>query len=171
MGTHTQTHATQPHTTHSSPCLWGHNMYVCCVWSVMVCGCGSVVVLLLWCCGLWCDTLKNPVCGFKNASVCTFKTCPCVPAKRPCAQITWAFEVDAENVRPSLLHHLPGAKLFVATALKITVFTKINVNMHMYMSVCAHFSWKMHSGIRTFHDVCCSKLSTIHNGFMCFCFS
>ena len=26
---------------------------------------------------------KKTVCGFKNASVCTFKTSPCVPATRP----------------------------------------------------------------------------------------
>ena len=28
------------------------------------------------------DDLLRPVCGFKNASVCTFKTSPCVPAPR-----------------------------------------------------------------------------------------
>ena len=40
-----------------------------------------VFVCLCVCCG----TLKNEektVCGFKNASVCTFKTSPCMPAPR-----------------------------------------------------------------------------------------
>ena len=114
------------------------------MWCVGVLWCGSVVVVWLlllwcvvrgvWCCGVWCDTLKNPVC--------TFKTSPCVPAKRPRDLSTWAFEVDAVKVRPSLLHHLPGANLSVATTLKITEYTKIDVNMYMNMSVCLLISFE-----------------------------
>ena len=38
----------------------------------------------LVCCVLCCcvKRCKTPVCGFKNASVCTFKKSPCVPAPR-----------------------------------------------------------------------------------------
>ena len=104
-----------------------------CVWyvGVLLLWC---VVRGVWCCGVWCDTLKNPVCGFKT-SPCVHSKRLRVPAKRPRDLSTWAFEVDAGNVRPSWLHHLPGANLSVATALKITVYTKRNVNMHMNMSV------------------------------------
>ena len=33
---------------------------------------------------------------------------------------------------------------------------------------CSFSHEKTHSGTRAFHDVCCSKLSTFHNGFMFF---
>ena len=45
--------------------------------------------------------------------------------------------------------------------------------MFVYMSTSLFlllFSRKMQSGIRTFHDICCSKPVTFHNGFMFFCF-
>ena len=34
------------------------------------------------CCGTLKKTWKKTVCGFRNGSVCTFKTSPCVPAPR-----------------------------------------------------------------------------------------
>ena len=43
------------------------------------------VVCVFVCACVCCGTLKNvekPVCGFKNASVCTFKTSLCMPAPR-----------------------------------------------------------------------------------------
>ena len=48
---------------------------VCVVWCVWCCVCGVVCV--------WCGVCCWPVCMFKNASVCTFKTPPCEDSKRP----------------------------------------------------------------------------------------
>ena len=47
---------------------------VCCV-SVV-----AVVVVWLWCSVVW--HAENPRVSIPNASVCTFKTSPCVPAPR-----------------------------------------------------------------------------------------
>ena len=47
---------------------------VVCVWCVCVCVCV--------CCGTLKKRGKKPVLGFKNTSVCTFKTSPCMPAPR-----------------------------------------------------------------------------------------
>ena len=59
----------------------------CCVVCVVVVGVLLLVVVFVCVC---CGTLKkerekkNCVCGFKNASVCAFKTSPCMPAPRTC---------------------------------------------------------------------------------------
>ena len=45
---------------------------VCVVWCAFVCVCVCV-------CGTLKKREKKTVCGFKNASVCTFKPSPCVP--------------------------------------------------------------------------------------------
>ena len=46
-----------------------------------VCRCGRGVCLVRVCCGTLKKREKNH-CGFKNASVCAFKTSPCMPAPR-----------------------------------------------------------------------------------------
>ena len=66
------------------------------------CGCGFVVWLLCVC---------VPSClALKNASVCTFKTLPCVPSKRPCQQphntpTTTGRHVKRKKERVSLTSH------------------------------------------------------------------
>ena len=54
-----------------SPCVGG----VCVVVCVIVCVCVCGVVCVVW-------HAENPVCRLKNASVCRFKTSPCMPATR-----------------------------------------------------------------------------------------
>ena len=57
---------------------------VVCVVVVVVCVV-VVVVLLVFCVCVCCGTVKKrekTVFGFKNVSVCGFKTSPCVPAPR-----------------------------------------------------------------------------------------
>ena len=41
------------------------------------------MVCVVWCRGVWCETLKNHCVQIQNASVCTFKTFPCIPAPHP----------------------------------------------------------------------------------------
>ena len=58
-------------------CGRGVVVVVVCVWCVCVCVCSCVCV-----CVCAEKNVEKPVCGFKNASVCTFKTSQCVPAPR-----------------------------------------------------------------------------------------
>ena len=66
----------------------------CCVcWRVCTCGCVGVCAcgalccvggVRVWLCVARLDARKNPLrAEVQHASVCTFKTPPCVPAKRP----------------------------------------------------------------------------------------
>ena len=65
-------------------------LFVC---GVVVCVCGVVVCVCCCCCCLcvfgvrcvWCDTQKTAVCRSQPASVCRFKTSPCVVA--PCPHV------------------------------------------------------------------------------------
>ena len=60
-----------------SPCdvVW-------CVVCVVVVVVLLVVVVCVWCATHW-KTVENPVCGFRHAPVCTFKTSPCAAAPCP----------------------------------------------------------------------------------------
>ena len=87
------THTTQPHTTHSSPSLEAKGSCVCCGCVLWLCcvlcavlSNGRVVVR-----GAWCDTLKKNRVWIQKRLRVYIQNVSCVPAKRPRAQIKWAF--------------------------------------------------------------------------------
>ena len=70
-----------------SPCdvvccvVWCVSLWSWCVFGVCVCvWCVRACVCVFVCCGTLKERGKTRVCGFKYASVCTFKTSPCMPA-------------------------------------------------------------------------------------------
>ena len=82
-------------------------------------------------------------------------------------------EREQETHFSSLLHHLPGAVVCVALALKITaknIYTCTHTYTYTYTYTCRGVTCllisqeKTQSGTRAFHDVYCSKPLTFHKG-------
>ena len=99
-------------------CVW---LWLCC-WCVWLCMCWCVCVVVCgWLCGWLCGCVVVVVRWSPPGSLLTLPL-------------------------SSLLHHLPGANMCVAHALKITVHVHVDVHIHLHIHIDVH----VHVGVTMF---------------------